>query len=181
MMKRCWGGRKHPIFSLRAKLTAVYFPPEQDFLPLRSISACAHQQYCRINWISDHSIIITIWKSVPATQPRSRVKQHLAGVCMEWHYVRSACCHTENRLQLRIPHCRPRLLLKPHEWLPNPRDHCILRISLHHIRSSLCESLSSRVLRVRAGIVFTLSAVVVRGDCTDAGGICSALLYQASL
>lgn len=76
-----FAGRKQPIFALRAILTAVYFPPEQDFLQLRSISACAHQQYCNRNWISGHSIIITGRKSVPTTQS----EEHLAGVGVEVH------------------------------------------------------------------------------------------------
>lgn len=76
-----FNGRKQPIFTLHAILTAVYFPPEQDFLQLRSISACAHQQYCNRNWISGHSIIIGGRKSVPTTQPRSRVKNILQVLC----------------------------------------------------------------------------------------------------
>lgn len=66
-----------------ANSTVVYFPLDQDILQLRSISARAHEQYCSINWIPGHSIIITDRKSVSTTQPRSRVKQHLAGVGVE--------------------------------------------------------------------------------------------------
>lgn len=112
-------GKKKPsdiLVACSANSTVVYFPSDQDFLRLRSISAHAHQQYYSINWIPDG-------KSVPPTQPRSRVQQHLAGVGVEqmalWlqqHVVirRISCV-------LGIPHCQPRPLIQPREAAPKTR------------------------------------------------------------
>lgn len=119
--------RKHPIFALLAILTAVYFPPEQDFRQLRSISACAHQQYCNINWISGSSIIITGRKSVPTTQPCSRVKNISQMSVRKGIMCAAHAVVRQITSVIGIPHCQSRLLLKPCKRLSNPRDHCILK------------------------------------------------------
>lgn len=45
------------------------------------MSAAAHLQYCRINWIPDHSLITTDFKSASTTERRCRDYSSIL-----WHY-----------------------------------------------------------------------------------------------